>query len=91
MTWTLSLDGLVTSGAILALLGVIWRLSARFTTIEDKLREIGKDAEKIANAMTQIALQQQRLDFLEKMMDELRHGEGKVLPLWKSSNEIGAS
>jgi len=72
ISWTLSLDGLLTSGAIFAVLGVIWRLSARFTTIEDQIRVLSKDAEDVARAITRLAVQQQRLDYLEKMIDETR-------------------
>jgi len=72
ISWTLSLDGLLTSGAIMAVLGVIWRLSARFTTIEDQIRILSKDAEDVAKAITMLAVQQQRLDYIEKMVDETR-------------------
>lgn len=56
-------------------------LGTRVTSIETQLAAV-------ASTMSDIAVQDNRIKTLEKMVDELRHGEGMVLPIRRGSREV---
>jgi hypothetical protein len=46
-----------------------------------EIAEIKEDIKQLGVVLTKLALQEQRLDMLDKRYEELRHGEGFVYPL----------
>jgi len=87
--WTLTFDGLITSGTILAGSGLLWRLATRLARIEDRMHAIETQGTKIETAILAVATQNARLAILEKLVDELRHGRGMVLDVWRGAHEHG--
>lgn len=48
-----------------------------------EIASLKAEMKKLSDILTQLALQGQRLDMLDKRYEELRHGEGYVFPLVK--------
>lgn len=65
-------------GAFFAVRSDIKILRHDVKLIESKQSILGNAFENIGHVMRDIALQNQRMGYLEKMVDELRHGRGIV-------------
>lgn len=67
-------------------LGVIWALKSdvrvlarQFGDLGDRLAGLERKWDKVADAMTAIAVQEARLNSLDRRIDDLQHGRGFVL------------
>jgi single-stranded DNA-specific DHH superfamily exonuclease len=86
---------LIRSGrASLRMESAIMVLKEALQSQADELSELKTDFKKITQAMTQLALQDLRLNhinervtLLDNRYEELRHGEGFVYPLWTKPKE----
>ena len=89
---TLTLDNIFKILEIISILGggsfVAWRLGRVGGRIEvanelqaARLEALENDVKALNKIITQVAVQHERINFLEKRVEELRHGEGIVTPL----------
>ena len=69
----------------------IGRATSRMETmVEQQAKEITglkDEIKKLGEILTQLALADQRMNMMQQQIDELRHGEGMVLPLRKGAYE----
>lgn len=94
--WTISIGNLLTAATLLiALFGWTIKLfhrfeniEARITTMSDDASEIRKELKAVGGILIQLAAFEQRiLNFesnqtrIQKELDDIRHGEGFVLPI----------
>lgn len=52
----------------------------------EEISELKKEIKQIGVILTSLALQEQRLDMLDKRYEELRHGEGFAFPIGSVHN-----
>lgn len=77
------LAGFVIGGIVIA---VTMRnnVSALQNEVADLKSEFREDVDRLAGALTTIAIQHERLERIERQYDELRRGEGFIFPLARS-------
>lgn len=73
-------SGFLIGGLVMAVT-VKNNVSVLQSEVQDMKKEFKADVEKLASALTTLALQSQRLDMLDQRYEQLRHGEGFVFPL----------
>lgn len=84
--WTLSLNSLVTATSILlAGAAIYWKsyydikaFKMSLADFKDDLADLKLDVKVLNKLVTDMALQGQRLEMLERHIDELRHGRGYI-------------
>lgn len=54
----------------------------------EEISELRMEIRKLNDVLTQLALAEQRMQMLERMIDELRRGEGFILPLQEAFREM---
>jgi hypothetical protein len=87
--WTISVSGLIQVAALLvAGLGAFFTLRAdirvinsEMTHMKDDQHAMGEVIKQQTNVLSTLAAQQVRLDRAEKLIDEMRHGQGFVNPM----------
>lgn len=52
--------------------------------VQGSITALQEDVRKLNELVTKVAIQNQRIDMIEKVIDDLRRGEGYVLPLDRS-------
>ena len=60
-------------------LGFMWSMKSRVEAMGDELSQLKLEISKLADILMKIALQDQRISGIEKMVDELRHGIGWIV------------
>lgn len=77
-------------------LGVIWALKSdvkvltrELGTMTDRLSGLEKKWDRVADAMTSIAVQESRLNSMDRRIDDLQHGRGFVLDNFPRSMKAG--
>lgn len=73
-------SGFLIGGLVMAVT-VKNNVSVLQSEVRDMKKEFKADVEKLASALTTLAVQSERLDMLDKRYEQLRHGEGFVFPL----------
>lgn len=63
--------------------GDIKLLAHRMTAVEDQTRQIANVVTNMATEKTRLDNQGDRMNRIEKKVEELAHGEGFVIPLFK--------
>lgn len=84
---TINLGHLLTFfGFAIGGLGVIWALKSdvkvmtnQFEQLGDRLRGLEKKWDKVADALTSIAVQEARLNSMDQRIHDLQHGRGFIL------------
>jgi len=88
----LSFDNALRILEIVSILGgggmVAFRLGRTTATMQGAVEvqnsaidDLKVEVRKLSDVLTKLAVQEQRLNMLDKHIDELRHGEGYVFPL----------
>ncbi len=94
---TISLGSIITAVAMLiGGIGFVWAMRGDIKLLAASLDFQSKRLEKVENSMNKVteilvdvAAQGARLDGHDKLLDDLRRGEGYILPIKKGSREIG--
>lgn len=92
MTDQVSLDTALKLAEIVSILGggslVAFRLGKSSQVVKEAMRQqaaeiamLKDEIKELSKLVTEVAVQSKRLDILEQRYEELRHGEGFVLPL----------
>lgn len=82
-------------GTGIVVIGILWRIATMATKFEafgkvqaGEIKELKDEVKEIAKVVTQMAVQTTRLDamaqrisMIEKLIDDLRRGEGYIYPL----------
>lgn len=87
--WTINLGHLIQIGALvgaalyfsLVMRNDINVVRREVLYVEEKLEELGKAFAQLGNLLTQITVQETRMIMIEKCIDELRHGQGYIIPV----------
>jgi hypothetical protein len=73
-------------------IGVMWKLGNRITTSHElvayRLKEVEADVKAIGTILVNQASQNERISSLERQLQEMKHGEGFVLPLSRGAAEM---
>ena len=73
-------------------IGVMLKLGNRITTSHElvayRLREVETDVKNIGTILVNQATQNERISSIERQLQEMKHGEGFVLPLSRGAAEM---
>lgn len=76
VTPAINLLGFIIGGIVIA---VTMRLNLKY--LQEEVKELKGETKELSKAVTALAVQEARLDMLDRRYEELRHGEGFVFPL----------
>lgn len=81
--WSISVGNIVTVAGFLATAGgIMFKIGQQMQKIKDLAGEVGgfrEDMKKLGDILSNIAVQNNRLDMHDKLIDELRRGDGYIL------------
>lgn len=84
--WTINIGHVITLlsivvGAVVAFTSIQWRikyLDESMDNIRQRMDTMNEAFAALSKTLNQVAVQDSRIQMLEKMVDELRHGEGFI-------------
>lgn len=87
--WTVNLGNLISiltlgTGVLFFMSSIKYKVDYMEESIEDlkkSQKELSNHMLKLSQIITTVAVQDSRLEVLERAVDELRHGSGFILPL----------
>lgn len=92
--WTINVGHIITFA--LAGLGMVWAmksdvrsLNERFDAMDKRMDGLEGNSDKIAEAMKTLAVQAERLNNMDRRLDEMRHGRGFVLDALPNAVKAG--
>lgn len=92
---TITLSAIITAASVIfgfigfvySLKGDLRGLAASHNALGERLGLVEKRMGDVTDVLRQVAQQEVRLNYHEQRISELAHGEGRVLPLFKSPHE----
>lgn len=95
--WTISLGSLITAAAfVFGGIAFIWTMRTDIKILDGRIGRIEDTMNHVTETMVQLARQEERQNSLEermgrteRRMDDLARGEGFLLPISRSTREVG--
>jgi hypothetical protein len=95
-SWNINAGHILTACAAIFAGGAVWQsikydlrsLKHNVSQLEKKQEELTQVFQQLSSVLTQVAVQDNRIQMLEKQLDEIRHGQGFIVKIKKQQEEV---